>query len=136
MLFTCPVSEDDDVPADDVVIWLGSKVYSTTVPGREVQNNRKKCLKDWILRTGEGAWARAKRTNFRRSKIGKALEGGTLRWVLVDVTLPRAPHELAWTKTTAVASDQKSVHIAVTAENLCLLFPPSHSSIIQRAWRR
>jgi hypothetical protein len=136
MLYTCPMSSPDDAPADDVVVWLGSKYYGDTVPGKEVSSNRKKCLKDWILREGEGAWAEEKRVVFCKSNIGKALDEESLRWILVDVTLPRAPKKLAWKKAKAVATNRKSVHVSITEENMGLLFSKDVAAIVERAWKK
>lgn len=135
MLYTCPVGVAEDVPADDVVIWLGSKYYGGTVPGTEVMNNRTKCQKEWILREGKGAWAKGKRDAFCRGRVGAALAGGTLKWVLVDVTLPRTPRDLEWEAGTAVAKDHMSVHVAVTEENMRTLFPEDVASLVERAWK-
>ena len=126
----------EDVPADDVGVWLGS---IKTVPGKEVNSNRKKCGKKWKLRTGAGAWAAEKRDAFLGGEVGAALDRDRrpMKWDMVDVrhvTLPRARTMLKWKRATAVATARKSVDVAVTEANTRQLFSSYVASIVERAW--
>ena len=89
MLYTCPVGTVEDVPADDVGVWLGS---IKTVPGKEVNSNRKKCGKKWIMRTGAGAWAAEEKGDaILGGEVGAALDRRPTKWDKVDVSHVTCP---------------------------------------------